>query len=60
MSVWKKLLEQKTEGLDTQFFMNTSTMDLTTVHTNIFHSNLERMKGWTVQPSPQMTQREVN
>lgn len=54
--VWKKLLEQKTEGLDIQFF----TMGLTTMHANVFHSNLERTKGWAVQPSPQMTEREMN
>lgn len=57
---WKKLLEQKTEGLHIQFFTNTSTMDLIPAHANVFHSNLERTKGWRVQPSAQMTQRESN
>lgn len=46
---WKKLLEQKTEGLHIQFFTNTSTMDLIPAHVNVFHSNLERMKESAAQ-----------
>lgn len=45
LPLWKKLLGQQIEGFDVQFFMNASTVELSTVHANAFHSSLEKDEG---------------
>ena len=51
---------RKLRGLNLQFFVNTTTVDLIVASVNVFRSDLERRKNWKAEPSSQMTQSEVN